>query len=265
MSGIFDYGATQEIRSKDLRLTNGSRLIPRPPSIFDHFTGIAAFNSAVPQEWVVTETGSATPFAVTSGGVGGHAIGVTGATTNNAEEIAGKNVCWIPSTMAGNQKLILEVRAKFVGATAAVDGDYVIGFADAVTFTSGLPFVVGTSSLYTTESPVEFAGFHYSSIPTSGTLYAASANYVGIKTNKNSVGAVAVSSGVVKTSSFKIYRIEMDASANAQFYIDDVHVGSVAVATTAATALTPYIGAVAKASHTNTATIDYIFVGGDLV
>ena len=53
--------------------------------------------------------------------------------------------------------LTFAARVKVVGATEPVDGDFTIGLADAVTYTSGVPHVVGASSLYTTDLPVEFA------------------------------------------------------------------------------------------------------------
>jgi len=124
---------------------------------------------------------------------------------------------------------------------------------------------VGASSLLTASLPVEFAGFGYSSIPTSGVLYAASANFIGIVTEINSVAPVLKSTAVAKDSLFHIYRVELDASSNASFFIDDNYVGGTALATTAATALTPYVVAIAKNSHAQTATLDYCFVGGDLV
>jgi hypothetical protein len=259
-----DRGSSMEYRKKHLKLLQGSRLEQRAPAIFDHFAyGAGAFNSHVPQNWVGTETGAATPFA--PGATGGtYAIGVTGATTNNAQELAGKGVLWTPSTMATNQRLVLEVRAKAVGATEPLDGDFTIGLADAVTYTNGLAYVVSAASALTTHAPTEFCGFYYSSIPTSGALFASGGNYIGAITSKAAVDTVTASSKV-KDSSFHIYRIELDAAGNAAFYYDDEKVMSVAAAITAATALTPYIAGIAKASHALTVTLDYIFVGGDLV
>src|SRR5438132_1344270 len=131
-------------------------LFPNTAMIEDHFTyGAGAINSHVPQNWVTTETGAATPYAPSTTTVGGALIAVTGGTTNNAEELAGKAVIWQPSTMGiltfpPTGPLVFECRAKFVGTTTAKDGDYYIGFADAVTYTNGLPYVVGASSLLTT-------------------------------------------------------------------------------------------------------------------
>ena len=254
-----------ELTKKSLRLVDGGRLECRAPYIFDHFAyGAGAFNSHVPQNWVTTETGAATPFAPGATGIT-VATGATGGTTNNAEEIAGKLVSWNPSTMGDNVRLVLEVRAKFVGTTTAADGDFAIGLADAVTYTSGLAYVVSAASALTTHVPTEFCGFYYSSIPTSGGLYnSAGNNFVGAVTSKADVDTVTASTKA-KDSSYHIFRIEMDSSANAAFYYDDEKVMTVAAAITANTALTPYIAAIAKNSHVNTATVDYIYVGGDLV
>lgn len=264
MPGFIHDSSAVRLANKNLRITEGGRVEQLAPSIFDHFAyGAGAFNSHVPQTFVTTETGSGTPFA--PGATGATvAIGISGGITNNGEELAGKLVGWNPSTMATKSKLVLEVRAKFVGATTATDGDFGIGFADAVTYTNSLPYVFSAASAFTTSVPTEFCGFWYSSIPTSGTLYSASGNYVGLATTISNVDSVA-SSGKVKDSSFHTYRIEMDSSANAQFFYDGAHVGSVAAAITANTAMTPYVVAIAKNSHTNTATLDYIYVGGDVV
>jgi len=251
--------ANQDIKTKGRVLSIG-------PSIFDHFAyGAGAFNSHVPQNWVTTETGAATPYA--PGATGNTvATAVTGGTTNNGEEFAGKNVCWTPSLMGANQRLVLEVRAKFVGTTTAADGDFYLGFANAVTFTNSLPYVVSAASALTTSAPVEFAGFGYSSIPTSGTLFNASGNnFMGMITEKSSVAGTVLSSAVAKDSNFHVFRVEMDSAANTTFILDGNVVGTQAAATTAATALTPYIVAIAKNSHTHTATVDYVFVGGDIV
>ena len=264
MGSIKHDGDVTVYDSQHIRGINGGRQYTRAPQIMDHFTGIATINSSVPQNWVTTETGAATPFAVASGTAGGVAIAVTGGTTNNGQELAGKNVMWTPSTMATKTKLVLEVRAKFVAATTATSGDFAIGFGDAVTYANSLPYVVSAASALTTHVPTEFCGFYYSSIPTSGALFLSGGNPIGAVSSKADVDTVTAGTKV-KDSNFHVYRLEMDSSSNAQFFIDDVHQFSIAAATTASVALTPYIGVVCKASHAQTATVDYIFVGGDLV
>jgi hypothetical protein len=249
-------GSVPRMETNDeLRLTSGG-ILARSPFIFDHFAyGAGAFNSHVPQNWVTTETGAATPFA--PGATGGtYATGVTGGTTNNAQELAGKGVLWVPSTMGG---VVLEVRAKFVGATTETDGDFRIALHDAVTETNGLAYVVSATSTLTTHAPTDAVGFTYSSIPTSGALYSASGNYVGIVNSIADTDTVTATT-TVKDSSFHVYRIEIDTSGNARHFIDNTHVGTVASAVTASVALTPYISAIAKNSHAVTATVDYVYV-----
>jgi len=255
------YGV--EHSKEAVRYVNGATIEETSPRIFDHFAyGAGAMNSHVPQNWVTTETGAATQFA--PGATGATvAIGATGGTTNNAQEIAGKLVGWKPSTMATNRPLVLEVRAKFVGTTTATDGDFTIGFADAVTYTNGLAYVVSAASALTTSVPTEFCGFYYSSIPTSGALYGASGNVIGAVTTIADVNTV-TGSTVVKDSDMHVYRIEIDASGNAQFYIDGTHRMTVASAVTPTVALTPYIAIIAKNSHVHTGTIDYIHVSAGI-
>lgn len=261
--GLNHYADRIELDSKSLKIINGGRLECRAPSIFDHFAyGAGAFNSHVPQNWVSTETGTGTPFAPGASGIT-VATGATGTVTDNGEELAGKNVCWNPSTMGDRVRLVCEARFKAVGTTTATDGDFYFGFADAVTYTSSLPYVVSAASALTTSVPTEFCGFAYSSIPTSGALYSASGNLIGAVTTIANANTVTASTKV-KDSSYHIYRVELDASGNAAFYYDDALIMTVAAAVTANTAFTPYISAVAKASHVNTVTLDYLYVGGDM-
>ena len=258
-AGVFSRSDHIEYDGVSIKLTSGARLESNAPSIQDHFAyGAGAFNSHVPQNWVTTETGAATPYAPSASTVGGAAIGVTGATTNNAEEFAGKAVIWQPSTQG---TLVLEVAAKFVGATTPADGDFGIGLASAVTYTNGLPYVFSAASADTTSVPSEWVGFWYSSIPTSGTLFTASGNVAGCLSTKVDVQTLS-SSGVVKDSNSHTYRLEVTATGSATWYIDGKQVCVRAAAITAATALTPYIVAIAKNSHALTATIDYVTVNG---
>lgn len=250
------YGTYLET-NKEVRLTSGG-LIPRAPAIFDHFAyGAGALNSHVPQNWVTTETGAATPFAPGATGAT-YLTGVTGATTNNAQELAGKGVLWVPSTMGG---IVMECRAKFVAATTATDGDIRIGLHDAVTETNGLAYVVSAASALTTHAPTDAAGFYYSSIATSGALFLTGGNHWGFVSSiadVDTVTAPTVSS--VKDSSFHTFRLEIDTSGNAIHFIDGVWVGTVAGAVTASVALTPYISIIAKNSHALTGAIDYLYV-----
>lgn len=256
-----------------VRLRNGSRLERRTDEIFDHFnTGAGALNSAVPQHWVNTQAGSGTLF-VSGAGAGSYAVGVSGATTDNAVELAGKKLGWNCSTRCtlASDRMVLEVRAKFVGTTAATDGDFLIGFGDAVTQASSLAYVVSAASAVTTGAPTEFVGFYYSSIPTSGALYGASGNAIGAISSIAGTDTVTAlvsqdtRAAIVKDSTIRIFRLEVDSAANATFFIDDVYCGYIAAAYTANTEMTPYIAVIAKNSHAHTATIDYISVSAPYV
>src|SRR5688500_11699057 len=116
----FKHFGTRLEADKHIRLTGGG-IEARAPFIFDHFAyGAGALNSHVPQNWVTAEAGSGTVFA--PGATGGtYLTGVTGATTNNGEELAGKGVLWNPSTMGG---LVLEARLKFQATGTETDGDF---------------------------------------------------------------------------------------------------------------------------------------------
>lgn|SRR3990167_469119 len=264
MAGTKHLSDTIETSGKHIRLVDGGHLVPTAPSIFDHFAyGAGAFNSHVPQNWVTTETGSGTPFAPGATGVT-VAIGATGGTTNNGEELAGKLVGWNPSTM-DDMNLVVEARFKTLSATTAAAGDFYFGFADAVTYTNSLPYVISAASADTTSVPTEFCGFAYSSIPTSGVLYAASGNnYIGAVTTIANVNTITASTKQ-KDSNYHVYRIELTTGGEAVFYYDGEQVMAVTDAITANTAFTPYLCAVAKASLVQTMTLDYLYVGGSIV
>mgnify|MGYP001616638227 CR=1 FL=1 len=262
MAGV-DHFAHHIEYNKDLQLNTGSRILRRSPQIMEHFeAGAGAMNSWVPQIFVTTETGAATPFAVGATGAT-VATGVTGTTTDNGQELAGKLVGWNPSTM-DDADLIMEVRMKTTSTTAR-NGDFFLGFSDAVTETNSLPYVISLTSGLTTHAPSEFAGFCYSSIPTSGALFSSTNNtFIGAITTKVDVDTVTASTKI-KDSNYHVYRVRLTAAGHAQFFYDDEKIMTVASAVTANTALTPYISIVAKASEAQTMLIDYIYVGGSYV
>lgn len=257
------FGTVMET-NKTIRLLGGG-IESRATYICDDFCyGAGALNSHVPQNWVTTETGAATPYAPSASVVGGALVGVTGATTNNAEELAGKGVIWNPSTQGG---LVFEVRLKAVAATTPTDGDLYFGLADAVTYTNGLPYVSSAASALTTNVPSNFAGFAYTSIATSGALFLTGGNHFGFVTSKADVDTVtAPTVSVVKDSNYRTFRIECNATADCTFYIDGVQVGVVPAAFTANTAMTPYLTAIAKNSHALTVTIQRLMIaaGGEI-
>jgi len=266
---VHNDSKTMTLSETEIRLKNGARIIQETPCIFDHFTyGAGAFNSHVPQYWVTTETGSATAFAPSATGVGGHAVGVTGATTNNAQEFAGKMLSWQPSTQALKGPLVLEVRLSHRSTTAA-NGDLGVGFNDATTEASGLSYVLSAASAVTTHAPSDFAGFWYTSIATSGALFVTGGNPYGVITtiaDVDTVTAPDTTNRVIKhATNFVKLRVELDSSGNAKFFANEKWQASVASAVTAASLFTPYIDLIGKASEAHTGTLDYIFVGGDLL
>ena len=253
-----DKGNRLEFDNKTLHMTNGSVVRERAPRISEHW--VQDLQSGL---WTATEMGAAIPWAAAAtANDGGIAVATTGGTTNNAEELGGKHIVWKPS-LSVNQNLVLETRFKSVGATTPADGDFAIGFADAATYASGLAYVFSAASAFTTSAPTEFVGFYYSSVPTSGALFNSGGNnFIGLVTSKANVDAV-VATTIAKDSNFHIYRLEVNSVGNAAFFIDDNLVGTVAAAITAATALTPYIAVIAKNSHANTGSSNYVMVGGD--
>ncbi len=230
--------------------------------IFDDFLDKAAIDTKAVFDQLETGTGTSHAVFVNSAtSNGGYCVGVAGATSANAQEIAGQNVGWKASTMG---PLFIEVRGSFVGTTTAADGDHFIGFSDVVTATSGLSYDISLTSTVTATGVTEGAMVGYSSIPTSGALHPASGNnYYGFFTTKATVAATpgAGTALAKKDSNMHVYRVVVDASGNCTFSMDGVVIGAATAAVTAATAVTPYVNVIGRNSHANTATLDYILCG----
>jgi hypothetical protein len=231
--------------------------------LYDDFL-VKALNTNLYTGTATGTTGNDVPVTGAATEAGGAITMASGTGANEAQEVAGASVMWKPSTMG---PITLEARFKVVGTTEPIDGDFTFGLADAVTFTSGVPFVVGASSLFTTDVPTEFTGFYYSSIPTSGTLFSTNAtplgNFIGTHVDKAGTGNLAVSTGVVKNSLYKTYKVVVAADGGSTYSIDGTVVGTAAAASiTPTVALTPYFNVTAKASRENTMTIDYLYISG---
>jgi hypothetical protein len=262
--GKMTHAADKEIGGVPGTTGSTGRLLERDPVLFDHFINLPTRIGTGATDWTQTETGGATTGHVAfiqsiASTNSGYATG-TGGQTSGQEEIAGKNVVWAPATMAGTQYLSMEARVKVIGATTATDGDFGIGFADAVTY-GAAPFVVSATSTLTSTGAVDWAGFYYSSLATSGALF----GIVGFLGSKNSTKSAVNATTLTKDSLFHTYRVDIDASGNATGFIDGEQTGFQPACVTAATALTPYITVIGTATHANAMSIDYIWVGGSRV
>lgn len=269
---------------KGLRFSRGAALNQRSPAIMDHFyygSG-GTMTSANTTPWITHATGTTgndVPFAILANDPGGSVSGATGTDNNSGQVLAGVNVSWKPSTHAVANPMVLEARLKVTAATNAYEGLFFVGFADAVTYTNDITYVLSAASAITTSAPTDGIFFAHSSVATSGTAFGSThANPVVAITSANGTDAVtALASGTgggftsgqfIHTGSegYTLYRLEVDASANAAFYINDIFVGSVAAASTPTVALTPYFAAqaIGASAHEVTMTIDYIGVWADL-
>ena len=264
-----DRGTHIDAYGKDIRLQNGATVVNRSPYIMDHFYELVLDQTN--GRWIAHGTGTTgddAPFAILATEPGGAIKGRTGTDTNAAQSLFANGVTWKPTTHAISKPMFIEARFKVVADTTAADGDFYFGWGDAVSYTNDLPYVLSAASAVTTSVPSDAAVFAYTSLATSGTLFAASGNnYIGAINSLatvDTVTALASNSGPVqKDSNYHIYRVAVDAAGNAAFYIDDVFRGSVALAVTPGTALTPLINVVMKSAHQNVMTIDYIAVGAD--
>ncbi len=266
--GIFDKGSWLIYVNKGVRLDGDSPLLARHAQFVEHFFGLAidATNGIV-QSHSTGTTGSDIPFAIVANGIGGTAQVATG-TDANAGAIVSGPISFIPSTQATKRPIWMEARMKVDGTTTPTDGDFYVGFGDARTYTNDLPYVISAAGATTTGVPTEGAFISYTSVTqTSGPVFDATGDgtLFGLTSKTGTDSVTALKPAFTKDSNYHIYRVEIDINGNVAFFVDDKFMGVAGAAITAATALSPQVSIVTKASHVNTLTIDYIAAGAGTI
>lgn len=261
-ANVRDKGSVVEYDGKGIRLVNGAGFLNRTPQLFSHFD-----KTLVAGEWVATETGTGTNHAAFANSVtaGGWAKGIAGATGSQAQEI-GSVVAFTPSTQALFKPIVFEARVSI--PTSVATGNVFVGLMDHNTATSGLAYVMSTSSTFTTSYPTDAVGFVYSATPTSGNLFTTSGNYWGaVSTISNTDTATRLDvnkAAKVAVSTAYVLRVEVDANGTAVFFQNGAFMGRVYQAVTAATPLYAYANITAVGSASTYLDIDYIYYRADL-
>ena len=209
-------------RGKQIHAASPSKAV-----LFDDFTN----NGLDTNVWLATEgTDSATSVgAVVSGGIGGVLRLTTGdagtGLAADTEQITHKQLQW----QASNGGLAFEARLKISAITTMW---MYIGFTDTVAAALEAPFTISTVTY--TSNATDAVGFLFDTGATAATI-----RCVGVK---NDVDGTHVNTGLAPVADkYATYRIEIDASGNANFFRNGIVVGYVANAVTAGADLTPTI------------------------
>ena len=173
-------------------------------------------------------------------GIGGTLVLTTSSTDNDKVEVA-HELNWEAA-----KACIFETRLYVTDITNIA---VCAGFNDAKTeATVKLPFSISNVTITNTTSDAVMFVFDADQ---------ASANWYFCNDKANAAAGSISTVAVANTTNY-VLRIETDTSGNAWYYIDGTIVGYKANAITAATDLTPYIGAAARASDASTVVVDYI-------
>lgn len=195
--------------------------------------------------------GSAVVPAI-SAGVNGIVHFVTGAagTTMAAD---GSSLTHELNWKANQGNLVME--ARFRANASVASGCYNIGFsAKDATGTLEMPFTLSTTTF--TSNATDAVVFVFDTAATTKTW-----RCIGVKADTDSTS---IDSGIAPVAdTWQRFRIELDTSGNATFYINDALVGTVANAVTATVALTPIIAVVTRSAASKTADADYLYVAAD--
>lgn len=165
----------------------------------------------------------------------------TGGADDDDVEIA-TGLTWYPSKYCAAE-------ARF--ATNDADSTaFCFGFSDAIAEGADtLAFSYSTASLTTTAS--DAALFFWDPDGTTDYIRASA-----VKANTD--GDLVASTTVQADSVFHVYRVEIDASGNVDYWLDGVHLAQDAAAVTTTTPLCVYFGFINREGAANTFDIDYV-------
>lgn len=154
---------------------------------------------------------------------------------------------------ANQGNLVFEARVKCVSSVANVA--FFIGFSDSLaTGTLEAPFTLSGTTF--TSNATDALGFVFDTAATTDTI-----RCVGVKADTD---ATAIDTSVAPTAdTYQWFRIEVDSSGNATFYINDTKYGTVANAVTATVALTPIFTVVTRTTATKSMDVDYLRVSAN--
>jgi hypothetical protein len=218
--------------------TGETILMGTPVWDVDDFLG-KALNATDTWNFVGDNSGAA---AVTSG-VGGILRLTTGASDNNADQLAGRLV------YAANKCAGIEVRAAMndVSHTAMA-----IGYTDATSESAGnLPVLIDNTQVIPAAD--DFALFVWDAEESTATDLHAVSGKAGVIVNALDLGIT------LTNTSYHIFTLLFsDTTGQADFYVDGVYEGGIASSITVTDPLCPYVGLINREGAVNTADIDYV-------
>jgi hypothetical protein len=213
---------------------------------FDDFLG-----DVIADQWAVNKgsDGGAANFAVTTSSLGGVVRATTGAGAGASMAANGVLLEKYLGWKANMGNLSMEARLKMSAiSTIAV----FVGFTDQVG-TLEMPIGSAASAETITTVATDAVGLFFDTSMTTDNWWAA-----GVK---NDVDATHANTGKAPVAdTWAVYKIEVDKSGNAVFYIDGRKVAVVNAAVTATVALTPVIAAFRRAASSATVDVDYVHI-----
>lgn len=156
---------------------------------------------------------------------------------------------------ANQGNLVCEI--KIVPVSSVANVAYFVGLTDAkATGTLEAPFTLATTTF--TSNATDAVGFVFDTAATTDTW-----RCVGVKADTD---ATAIDSSLVPVAdTAQTFRIEVDSSGNATFYIDGKLIGTQAASVTATVALTPVVTVVTRTTASKSVDVDYVYVSADRV
>ena len=182
---------------------------------------------------------------LTSGAGSTHTVAV-----NGAQIVGGKTWQAQGATGAGvTNRFAFEAN---VGKASALTSQTIfIGMGDAVTLNA--PFTLSGTTL--TANATNGVGFLYDAAGTGSYT-----NLTLVAVNAGGTPQKVAISNAISTTAFHKYRVELDGSGNANFYIDGALVGSIASAVAVTALLTPTVEMFSEATSASaTLDVDYIY------
>jgi hypothetical protein len=211
---------------------------------YDDFNG-----KAITGLWDVQKgsDGSTANFAVNAA-ASGTVRATTGAGAGGTMAVNGVQLCSALNWKAANGSLVFEAKVKLSAITAV---SCFVGLTDQVAALEA-PATLTTTTF--TTNATDAIGFLFDTNATTVTI-----RCVGVA---NDVDATHTDTGLAYVAAtYRTFRIEVDTSGVAKFFIDGVVVNSgLTGAVTASVALTPVVSGFATAAASRTVDVDYIYV-----
>lgn len=225
-----DDGTTQE-----------TILAVAPVTIYDDFVYNTAASTPWANTWKVTDDNTGT--LTVSAAILGTGVITTNTTATDTNDVASELV-WEASKSCGMEA---RVSQGDVDATALV-----VGFTDSQSESAGL-LPVGLSAVTLTTTASDCAVFYQDAAATTDDI-----RCVSVKANVD--GTAHTTSTTLTDADYHVYRVEINASGDVDYWLDGVHIATDTAAITTTADLCAYVGGANREAAVNTFLIDYIRV-----